>query len=123
MIKLRPHHILCIRHYEGKGYSEEFTANMRRVISALEGGENIILVNGADDICRACPYNKNGTCKDEDKVRRYDSAAKDELSLEYGKEYVYNDLKNNVTDRIYRRDKLPEICGDCEWAEICRIKN
>ena len=98
--------------FTGKGYSEEFTKNMSRVITALESGENIILVNGEDDICRACPYNTNGVCKDNEKVNRYDSAVKDALSLEYGKEYNYNDLCKTKID-------ITEICGDCEWSELC----
>lgn len=79
--------------FVGKGYSKEFTENMTCVIKALESGEYLVLTNGADDICRACPYNTNGICKDEEKVNRYDSAAKNVLSLEYSKEYTYNDLK------------------------------
>lgn len=105
--------------FVGKGYSEKFTVNMRRIITSLENGENLILVNGADDICRACPYSSAGVCRDEEKVRRYDSAVCDVLLLEYGKEYVYNDLKNNVMDRVCRTEKLSEICGDCEWSELC----
>ena len=103
----------------GKGYSKEFTENMTSVISALENGENFVLKNGADDICRACPYNIDGICKDTDKVNLYDKEVKDALMLEYGKEYVYESVKEAVNLRIYGKGKLKEICGDCEWAQIC----
>lgn len=118
-MKIRPHHLLCMGNFVGKGYSEEFTANMRRVMTSLENGESLILVNGADDICRACPFNTSGICKDEEKVMRYDTAAKSALSLEYGREYVYNEISEAVTEKIYKAGKLSDICGDCEWFELC----
>jgi hypothetical protein len=30
-IKIRGHHLLCLLHFEGKGYSEEFIENMKIV--------------------------------------------------------------------------------------------
>ncbi|MBQ7699732.1 MAG: DUF1284 domain-containing protein [Clostridia bacterium] len=118
-MQIRPHHLLCMGSFVGKGYSDEFTENMCRVITALENGENIILVNGADDICRACPFNNNGICKDKEKVDRYDKAVMDALSLEYGGLYAYGDIGNEVINKICRKDKLSVICGDCEWSELC----
>ena len=105
--------------FKGKGYSKEFVINMKRVISSLEKGEKFTLTDGADDICKACPYNTDGVCKDIEKVKLYDKKTKDALELEYGKEYVYTTIKDTVNMRIYGKGKLKDICSDCEWAEIC----
>ena len=36
MIKIRPHHLLCMRAYIGNGYSEEFKIEMEKVIKELK---------------------------------------------------------------------------------------
>ena len=33
---LRPHHGMCFQFYEGKGYSEDFTDHMGRIIREME---------------------------------------------------------------------------------------
>ena len=96
---------------------------MSRVISALESGKPFTLTAAADDICKACPYNTEGVCKDIEKVSRYDKAVKALFELEYGREYKYGDTAEKVKARVYSQNKLKEICGDCEWAEICTGKN
>ena len=107
---------MCMKRFVGRGYSEEFVSNMRRVISALKAGETFVLTDKADNICRACPYNTDGICRETDKVKRYDNAIKNVLNLEYGKEYKYNDLcKTDIS--------IKEICGDCEWAKLCEKIN
>lgn len=48
-IKLRAHHLLCMRFFEGRGYSEAFVQNMAQVLKA----ERCVITDGADDICAA----------------------------------------------------------------------
>lgn len=55
---IRPHHLLCMRYFQGCGYSDEFTENMRYVISNLKNGSEVLLTRGCDDICRKCPNNR-----------------------------------------------------------------
>ena len=50
-LKLRPHHALCVRFFEGKGYSEDFTKNMYSVIEKLNNDPVIKIVFGYDDLC------------------------------------------------------------------------
>ena len=33
---LRPHHGMCLAYFEGRGYSEKFTAHMQYVLEKLE---------------------------------------------------------------------------------------
>ena len=71
---LRPHHGMCFQFYEGKGYSEEFTDHMGRVITDMESDPSqlIKLVVATDIVCENCPNNEAGVCSTQEKVRRYD---------------------------------------------------
>ena len=68
-MQLRPHHILCIAHYEGKGYSEEFNIKMQAIIEALKSGGQFELTFGPDDLCASCPNLVGGICSSEEKVQ------------------------------------------------------
>jgi hypothetical protein len=62
MITLRPHHLLCIRNFIGKGYSKDFVDNMKSLINTLEENPNqkVLIKSGLDDICKKCPENNLG---------------------------------------------------------------
>ena len=124
-MRIRPHHLLCMGNYIGKGYSREFEINMSRVIAELKNRSVLTPVEGADDICTACPFDHRGVCETEEKVRRYDREAADRLGLVYGAEYEYEELARRVADEIYMTGDLTSICGDCEWHSLCLdvIKN
>ena len=119
MIKLRPHHILCIAHYEGSGYSEEFNLKMEEVIKRLETGEGFTLVFDGDDLCSSCPNLINGICKTEEKVRRYDSMTANLLNVGDGQSFTKG-VFEVAKERIYEANKFDTICSDCEWSYICR---
>ncbi len=50
-VELRPHHLLCMLTYVGKGYSPAFCANYDAVLARLSAGEEILLVDGPDSVC------------------------------------------------------------------------
>ena len=60
MIRLRPHHGLCIQHFTGKGYSAAFVANMTHVIAVLRAmpETQIELTADMDVLCACCPHNQ-----------------------------------------------------------------
>lgn len=62
MIRLRGHHLICLHFYRGEGYSREFVENLEDVLRGAEEGEEIEVVEDADDICRACPTLRGGKC-------------------------------------------------------------
>ena len=123
MINLRPHHLLCILFFEGKGYNKEFTLNMQNIINNLSHNTKIKLTLCTDEICKKCPNNKNNICLDNKKVSIFDKKV---LSLceinniEY--EFDYKDLTNKVLDKIIFPGKRKDICGLCVWNEICENK-
>ena len=51
-LHLRPHHLLCLQTFVGRGYSEEFVEHMTLVKRQLadDPGTPITLVHGADDL-------------------------------------------------------------------------
>ncbi len=118
-MRIRPHHLLCISRYIGKGYSEEFVRNMEKVIARLHGNEGFSPVFSCDEICRCCPYNENGTCLAFVKVDRYDQAVARLLQLQNGKIYRYADIADEVRKRIFATEMFREICADCSWSGIC----
>lgn len=121
MIKLRPHHGLCIQHFVGKGYSEEFVVEMTNVIQQLEQNElvQIQLTSSADVICKACPHNENGACKSGQKVIDYDNKCLALCELKDGDVLFWSEYKNLIFKSIIACDKLSLVCVDCQWIDIC----
>lgn len=122
-IKLRPHHLLCLRFFEGKGYSDEFTANMSSVKSSLEQPDpGIELVRSADIICGSCPNDLNGVCSSAEKVSRYDEAVLSLCGIDPSCGHSWSSLQDSVLEKIIVPDRLQEVCGDCQWSYICMKK-
>lgn len=71
VLHLRAHHLLCIQNYRGHGYSSGFNNKMKSVIAALQNvsGAEVLLIRGADDLCRSCPHCKNGSCESDNPGR------------------------------------------------------
>lgn len=72
MIKLRPHHGMCINNFRGKGYDLRFTQHMTSIVENLykDPEQEILIVESTKDdiICSKCPNNDNDLCKSERKV-------------------------------------------------------
>lgn len=120
MIDLRPHHGMCLFFFQGKGYSDAFTENMTKIKRALDANPLVRLTNEADAICSACPNNQNEICISLEKVNRYDSSVLELCSLEAGSVLSFQDLQQRIRRNILEAGKRPQICGDCQWNELCR---
>ncbi len=117
---IRPHHALCLAFFRGKGYSEDFVTNMVQVKAALEAGEPAHLVAGKDAVCAACPNWRGDQCETEEKVCRYDREVLTHCALELGQTLSFRELEAAAETHILRPGIREEICGDCQWTEICR---
>lgn len=117
-MNLRPHHILCISHYVGKGYSEEFNIRMKELIKRLGEGESFTPVFGSDDLCAACPNLIDGVCKSEEKVKRYDKITAELLGLTENQSYT-KEIFDTAKETVLNRGRFDDVCFDCEWAYIC----
>lgn len=121
MIQLRPHHALCSQFFTGHGYSKEFVENMTDILNLLNTkNPKIKFVDCCDDICSSCPNNKNGNCRDENKIREMDKGCLDEFNFNIDEELYWNDIKSKVMDKIDSQSSLPSICDNCQWLSICR---
>ena len=84
VVELRGHHLICLHFFRGEGYNKDFVENLRRIIEKAES-EFVRVVNGADDVCKKCPYNVNGICNysetSEEEVRELDELALNLLSI------------------------------------------
>ncbi|SFC50868.1 hypothetical protein SAMN02910398_02446 [Butyrivibrio sp. YAB3001] len=121
---LRPHHGMCFQFYEGKGYSEDFTDHMGRIIREMESdpSQKIRLKVETDIVCRNCPNNEAGECTTADKVKRYDEEVLKACGLVEGDEISFAEFTELVREKIIDAGIRSDICGDCSWDYICREK-
>ena len=121
--QIRAHHGMCLAFFQGKGYSDEFTAHMRRIKSDLEGNPQVCIINETDDICTHCANNLSGNCETPEKVAGYDNKVLELCQLETGTELAWNDFERLVKSNILDMGKRKEICGDCQWDALCNHIN
>ncbi len=118
---LRPHHALCVGFFRGKGYSPEFVENMTAVVGRLRADDPVLtLRRAADAVCRCCPNNRDGVCADAEKVARYDAAVLRLTGLADGAELKWSELRRLVRAHILDPGRLADVCGDCQWHDICK---
>ena len=124
--KIRPHHGMCFAFFQGKGYSDAFTENMRAMKEKLDKDPEVVLLCQADDVCACCPRNRNGECIDtasgesSGKVEKYDRQVLARCGLSEGATIRFQDFSAAVRKNILSPGKREEICGDCEWSGLCR---
>jgi hypothetical protein len=125
VIRLRGHHLICLHFFKGEGYNSQFLANLKNLLGRVKAGEEVEICSGADDVCKRCPYLRDGRC-------HYDSGAEDEIremdrrALRLLRFYVHDKVKWQDI-----REKIPEIlhewskdyCKDCEWRKVCRVSS
>ncbi len=120
VLKFRGHHLVCLHFFSGEGYDTSFINNLRAILGRVEK-EEIVVYNGADDVCGNCPYLKDGRCqydKDADeKIRKMDEMALRLLKVDPNIRIKWQEVKK----------KIPEIfigwqmnyCKDCDWKGVC----
>lgn len=118
---IRAHHGMCVAFFQGKGYSSEFTYHMSKIIEQLEKNPTIRISTQTDMICLKCPNNKQGFCETESKVIAYDRQVLKDCGLSEGMVMPYADFKNAVYENILIPNKREEICGNCQWNDLCHF--
>jgi len=121
-MKLRPHHLLCIQKYTGKGYDESFSAHMNELVCRLKAdpNEEIRLVEGTDDVCAACPHAAGGRCAAQEKVDRMDRGVLRALGLSYEQRGSWRALSLAAVEKVLQTEGFGQICADCQWMALCR---
>ncbi len=122
-IRLRGHHFLCLLTYVGKGYSAEFIANYDRIVARLSEGEDILIVEGPDDICAPLlagtdPHCLNASVMVRDKLALRDLGAIWGVTLAPGTPFRFEP----AMIAGLRADFPPSrraACRGCEWLPLC----
>lgn len=123
-VSLRAHHLLCMLTYIGKGYTPAFTVNYDAIMQRLNGGEDILLVDGLDDICAPLLGEADPHCWRESVIER-DRQALDALSellarpLRAGVSIVLESHHLAMMRSAFAGGETRKACGGCEWAGLC----
>ncbi|SPH17369.1 hypothetical protein DEA8626_00887 [Defluviimonas aquaemixtae] len=121
-IRYRPHHFLCSLGFEGKGYSDAFTANMDAIVMGrlrAEGGDatEIEVTGAADDICAPCPKRRGRLCTNEPKIKQLDRAHAAALRLAPRERLTWGEAKVRIRANV-APGSLKTICRGCEWEPL-----
>ena len=122
-MRLRPHHLLCTQGYSGKGYSDDFVANMTRITNRLRSGDNAVvdIVFSTDDMCSKCPKMLGvDLCEQNEKVKRFDRKVIEYFGVEE-KSYIYQDIIRDINAKMTSA-MMDDICFDCNWYPISACK-
>lgn len=135
MLRIRPHHILCMRAYSGNGYSEEFKAKMENIINEIKAYNKFLQVDNlkkemnevelvfhTDSICEECPNKLDeNLCSSQDKVELLDLKVASHFNLKEGF-YNYSELESLVYNNI-KEIIFDDICKECEWYGVTNCKD
>lgn len=118
-IRFRPHHFLCSLGFEGKGYSDAFTANMTAVVMGrlrAPGGEDQIIevASAADDLCAPCPKRRGQLCTKQAKIDALDAAHARALNIKPGDRLTWGQALTRIQAHIQPGD-LTTLCKGCSW--------
>jgi uncharacterized protein len=134
LVRYRPHHFLCSLGFEGKGYSDAFTANMTAIVMGQlrqpSGDETVITVTEAvDDICMPCPKRRGQLCATQSSIDKLDAAHATALNLVPGETLTWGEAQRRIRAAV-PPGSLKTLCAGCEWepygmceAALARLHN
>lgn len=123
-VRLRPHHLLCILTYAGKGYSRVFTANLTMIVGRLAEGEEIVIIDGADDICVPLLDGPTPHCL-RDSVTERDRAAAQDIGkllarpIRPGERLAFSQNLLKQLREAFSTEYIRTACRGCEWHDLC----
>jgi hypothetical protein len=123
-VRLRPHHLLCLLTYVGKGYSPAFIAHYDAVVARLALGEEIEIVAGPDDICTPLLEDADAHCRRASVTRRDAAAAADTgrllgLALAEGSRLTLDAGRLARLRAAFADGSSRSACRGCEWSALC----
>lgn len=123
-IILRPHHILCLHAFSGKGYNQLFIENMASIKAMLLSNPDmpIKLSVGLDSICNACPHLRDFGCAkgdvfEEFNVKRLDRNVSKLAGL-HDAQIIPARIAFEKVEKSIGAEQLRIICANCEWLKI-----
>ncbi len=122
MIRLRPHHLLCMLTFAGEGYTPAFVANLDAIVRRIAGGEPVDLVDGSDDICAPLAASGDEHCAGASIARR-DRAALLALAAEgfalAPRPLTFDRALFERLRAAFAAGTIRGACRGCEWNDLC----
>jgi hypothetical protein len=123
-IRLRPHHLLCMLTYVGKGYSSAFTTNYEVIIRRLRRGEDILVVSGPDDICSPLlesvgPHCLRASVTERDRLAAHDVGKFLACRVEAGHRITPDPGFLHRMREAFASGHIRNACIGCEWNGLC----
>ncbi|WP_285293816.1 DUF1284 domain-containing protein [Aureimonas altamirensis] len=121
-IRLRPHHLLCLLTYVGKGYGEAFTRNYDGIAQRLSAGEPILVVEGPDEICAPLLADPDTHCRRPGVTGRDADALRDLaglLGIEVGDTLSLDRAMLLAMRGAFVAGRTRHACRGCEWEALC----
>lgn len=123
-VRLRPHHLLCVLTYVGKGYNAPFVANLDAIAARLAIGEEVWVVDGPDDICAPLLGEDDAHCTAVS-VRVRDAAAARDLAAVLGvpvgpgAAVSFDAARLTALRRAFASGRIRMACAGCQWVQLC----
>lgn len=123
-VRLRPHHLLCLLTYAGRGYSPAFVANYDAVAARLSAGEDILIVSGPDDICAPLLASGDAHCGRKSVMERDKLAAREvarwlAVPITAGATLRLDAARLATMRQGFAAGRIRAACAGCEWAGLC----
>ncbi len=116
MILMRGHHFICLHFFSGEGYSRDFVENLYAIVERTKN-EKILIVEGADDICKKCPFLINGACKNEEEISEMDKNALQLLNFKVADTFLWDEIKRKLHHIFNQWYSI--YCISCSYFNIC----
>ncbi len=121
-IRFRPHHFLCALGFQGKGYSDSFTANMYAIVfgrlKTPDGADQRIRLTGhTDDICAPCPKRRGRLCTNEQAIKTLDRRHAAALRLQPREELSWGEALDRIRTHV-PPGSLTTLCAGCRWLPL-----
>ncbi|WP_226550404.1 DUF1284 domain-containing protein [Celeribacter naphthalenivorans] len=123
-ISLRPHHLLCLLTYVGKGYSPAFVAGYDRIVARLNAGEEIEMTASPDDICAPIACDLKEHCHGTSVISRDTRAAQDVgrllcTDIAPGARLTLTPEITAALRTAFATGDIRSACPGCEWESLC----
>lgn len=124
-MELRSHHLLCLYHFQGKGYSHDFTVRLDALWQKLQANpqQRVQIVSGPDDICSFCPHVGETGCEkggqgEERQIQIMDDRVLSALGLSRGQNFPWQWISIHI-EKTVGPAELWYLCSGCEWLTLC----
>jgi len=123
-IHLRAHHLLCTLTFKGEGYSPAFVANYISIVNRLNQGEDVLIVEGPDDICAPLLQTSQPHCLASSVLARDATAARVLSSalgrpIDVGSRIDMSATHTALSRQAFHGPDVRQACNGCEWSALC----